>query len=81
MDFKCDELILGKKDADSRALTGVLQAHWGYGSVRHDGERYEVHLCEDCFFTTLAYLRQEHRTSNMFDEGYQPADPDSFGRV
>ena len=21
MDFKCDELILGKKDADSRALT------------------------------------------------------------
>lgn len=25
MDFKCDELILGKKDADSRALTP--QAH------------------------------------------------------
>ena len=23
MDFKCDELILGKKDADSRALTAV----------------------------------------------------------
>ena len=25
MDFKCDELILGKKDADSRALTANLQ--------------------------------------------------------
>ena len=25
MDFKCDELILGKKDADSRALTLRLQ--------------------------------------------------------
>jgi hypothetical protein len=25
MDFKCDELILGKKDADSRALTIRLQ--------------------------------------------------------
>ena len=25
MDFKCDELILGKKDADSRALTSRLQ--------------------------------------------------------
>ena len=24
MDFKCDELILGKKDADSRALTLFL---------------------------------------------------------
>ena len=24
MDFKCDELILGKKDADSRALTIYL---------------------------------------------------------
>ena len=23
MDFKCDELILGKKDADSRALTDL----------------------------------------------------------
>ncbi len=36
MDFKCDELILGKKDADSRALTekhtieqcrGILKPH------------------------------------------------------
>ena len=26
MDFKCDELILGKKDADSRALTAQLLA-------------------------------------------------------
>jgi hypothetical protein len=24
MDFKCDELILGKKDADSRALTRMV---------------------------------------------------------
>ena len=27
MDFKCDELILGKTDADSRALT-----HFGSGA-------------------------------------------------
>ncbi|MGL6600249.1 hypothetical protein ACSZN2_01125 [Aeromonas hydrophila] len=25
MDFKCDELILGKKDADSRALTLIIE--------------------------------------------------------
>ena len=27
---------------------GTLRASWGYGSA-HDGERYEVHLCEPCF--------------------------------
>jgi len=26
---------------------GTLKAHWGYGS-KHDGERYEVQLCETC---------------------------------
>lgn len=40
---------------------GTLQAHWGYGTA-HDGERYELHLCEDCFFQTLTYLKQERRT-------------------
>ena len=29
MDFKCDELILGKKDADSRALT-VHNTEYGF---------------------------------------------------
>lgn len=23
-----------------------------------DGERYELHLCEDCFFQALAYLKE-----------------------
>ncbi|WAG79126.1 hypothetical protein LMK08_00210 [Metapseudomonas furukawaii] len=57
---------------------GTLQAIWGYGS-RHDGERYRVHLCESCFFQTLAYLRQERRINRMFDDD-QPVDQ-SFGRV
>ena len=26
---------------------GTLSAHWGYGS-KHDGERYELQLCEKC---------------------------------
>ncbi|GJA20712.1 MULTISPECIES: hypothetical protein [Aeromonas] len=60
---------------------GTLEAHWGHSSVRHDGERYQVHLCEDCFFQALANLRQDHRLQNMFTEDYQPADPDTFGRV
>lgn len=46
---------------------GTLQAHWGYGTA-HDGERYELHLCEECFFRTLAYLNQERRTQHSFSE-------------
>ncbi len=61
--------------------TAHCQPTGGYGSVRHDGERYEVHLCEDCFFETLASLRQSHRSQNMFEDDYVPADPDRFGRV
>ena len=33
MDFKCDELILGKTDADSRALTSQLPTEQWYGSI------------------------------------------------
>lgn len=43
----------------------ALQAPWGYGT-RHDGERYEVHLCEDCFFLALANLKEERRVQHMF---------------
>jgi hypothetical protein len=33
----------------------TLHADWGYGSS-HDGERYNMRLCEICFFATLAAL-------------------------
>ncbi|RMV71067.1 hypothetical protein ALP05_200033 [Pseudomonas caricapapayae] len=56
---------------------GVLKADWGHGAL-HDGERYEVHLCETCFFSTIAYLKQERRTATMFEEAPQLPD-DSFG--
>ncbi|MEJ6656536.1 MAG: hypothetical protein QNL70_11075 [Pseudomonas sp.] len=46
---------------------GYLKACWGYGT-KHDGERYEVHLCEGCFFKTIAYLKQERRNDNLFDD-------------
>lgn len=57
---------------------GVLSALWEYGS-KHDGERYEVHLCEICFFNTLAKLRRDHMTNHLFDE---PTDtPLTFGLI
>ena len=46
---------------------GTLKAHWGYGS-KHDGERYEVQLCETCFFYALTVLKTAKRDHHMFDE-------------
>ncbi len=57
---------------------GVLLASWGYGS-RHDGAKYEVRLCEICFFRTLSGLRIERMVSTMFDE--ETEDLSGFGRV
>lgn len=57
---------------------GVLHASWGYGS-RHDGERYEVHLCESCFFRTLSGLKRERMVNDIFND--EAEDLSRFGRV
>ncbi len=71
-------------DSDTRVLGygqqfGTLQARWGYGS-QHDGERYQVHLCEACFFGALAYLRRARRIYTLFDDELL-ADEPAFGLV
>lgn len=58
---------------------GVLQARWGYGA-QHDGERYQVRLCESCFFVALAHLRQERRVQHLFEDA-PLRDDQAFGRV
>lgn len=57
---------------------GELRASWGYGS-RHDGERYEVHLCKNCFFRTLSGLRRERMVNDLFND--EAEELSSFGRV
>ncbi|MFU4621829.1 hypothetical protein ACM705_14925 [Pseudomonas aeruginosa] len=59
---------------------GTLRASWGcgYGST-HDGERYEVHLWEPCFFRTISGLRRERMVNFMFSDEDQ--DLSDFGRV
>lgn len=57
---------------------GTLRASWGYGST-HDGERYEVHLCEGCFFRTISGLRRERMVNFMFSDDDQ--DLSDFGLV
>jgi hypothetical protein len=66
-DVLCDGCSSSTRVENGGLQYATVQARWGYGT-RHDGERYELHLCEGCFFKTIAYLKQERRTENMFDD-------------
>ena len=56
----------------------ALSAYWGYGST-HDRERYELQLCEKCFFYALETLKKQRRDTIMFDENFDPSSIDEFG--
>jgi hypothetical protein len=66
-DVVCDACQLSTRVASGGHQYATLQAHWGYGT-KHDGKRYELHLCEGCFFQTIANLKQERRTQSMFSD-------------
>ena len=36
----------------------TLEAVWGYDSGS-DGTKYDIHLCENCFYITLSFLRNQ----------------------
>ncbi|MNE91534.1 hypothetical protein D3C80_1891610 [compost metagenome] len=78
-DVRCDVCECSTRTGSGNLEYGTLDAHWGYGAL-HDGKRYEVHLCETCFFATLAYLKQERRTAHMFEDDPRRTDGD-FGLV
>lgn len=61
------------------AACGYLNARWGYGS-RHDGNRYEVQLCESCFFYALTTLKAAKRNHHLFDENFDYSELDNFGK-
>lgn len=78
-DVTCDVCGRSTRMAAGSYQYGTLQAHWGYGSD-HDGQRFEVHLCEHCFFQTLAYVKQERRVQHLFSS--EPsAECDDLGLV
>lgn len=64
-DVTCDVCGCSTQMAADSYQYGTLQAHWGFESG-HDGQRFEVHLCEHCFFQTLAYIKQERRAQQLF---------------
>lgn len=69
-DVVCDVCRRSTRISTGAHQFGTLQAHWGYGTG-HDGERYELHLCEYCFFQTLASVKQERRARHLFAEDGQ----------
>lgn len=46
----------------------TLEAMWGYNSGR-DGDRFEIHLCENCFGDTLGFLSDKRK-----EYGFIPPD-------
>ncbi|MDH4561221.1 MULTISPECIES: hypothetical protein [unclassified Pseudomonas] len=77
-DVLCDVCGTSTRIQGDGSQFGTLRASWGYGSA-HDGERYEVHLCEPCFFRTLSGLSRDRMVNFMFSEEDQ--DLSDFGRV
>jgi len=78
-DVVCDVCRLTTRVKSGGLQFATLQAHWGYGT-EHDGERYEIDLCEGCFFQAIANLKQERRTQSLFcDDGGNVED--NFGLV
>lgn len=67
VDVKCDICGTSTRIEEHGCQFGTLQAHWGYGTL-HDGERYEIHLCERCFFQILANLKEQRRAEQMFSD-------------
>jgi hypothetical protein len=78
-DVLCDVCRLTTRVHSGGLQFATLQALWGYGS-KHDGERYEIHLCESCFFQAVASLKEERRIQNLFDDTCEILG-DDFGLV
>lgn len=66
-DVLCDVCGASTRAEEHGLQFRILTASWGFGCV-HDGRRYEVRLCETCFFMTLASLKRERMASTMFND-------------
>lgn len=66
-DVRCDVCGDNTRVEGYGCQFGTIRARWGYGSA-HDGERYELFLCEICFFRTISALKRERMVNFMFNE-------------
>lgn len=80
IDVQCDMCRCSTRLETGGLQFATLQAHWGFGA-QHDGEQYELHLCESCFFATLAYLKQERRIQGLFNQSDPAATADDLDLI
>ncbi|EKT4451411.1 hypothetical protein QEL87_002722 [Pseudomonas putida] len=80
-DLMCDVCGLSTRNGDGELQYGTMHASWGRGSA-HCGETYELHLCENCFFSQVAEMKRARWLAAMFDEqGYAILGDEAYGRV
>jgi len=60
--IQCDQC--GKDCEGAEDMFGInhatLDAVWGYGS-KSDGSKFEIHLCESCFYNVVEHIRDERK--------------------
>ena len=76
----CDVFGSSTCTADAAPQYGELRASWGYGA-EHDGQRYELHLCEGCFFQALAMLKRQRNSQAWNGDAPGDASEEGFGLV
>lgn len=80
-DVVCDVCGMSTRDGEGQFQYGTMHASWGRGAS-HCGERYELHLCESCFFSQVAEMKRARWLAAMFDEdGDAILGDDAYGRV
>ena len=60
-DVHCD--VCGKNTTINTNIGpdyGTLESCWDYGSD-HDGTKYNIDLCETCFFDVINFLKEKRR--------------------
>lgn len=81
VDVVCDVCGVSTRNGDGELQYGTMHASWGRGSV-HCGETYELHLCENCFFSQVAEMKRMRWLAAMFDEqGDEFLGDEAYGRV
>jgi hypothetical protein len=60
-DVNCD--ACGKSTTNNTNIGpdyAILESCWGYGS-KDDGTKYNIDLCEECFFEVLSFIKEKRR--------------------
>ena len=71
----CDACGKNCTDDYGNHENATLEAVWGYWS-RKDNQRFDIHLCENCFDETLDFLRKKRK--NILEPFTYPYDQDPF---